>query len=134
MSWDIELAKEFKIRDNNIPYGAIIGEVITPLPNLKISILDGNVILENDKLYITQNLKEKEFLFEIYAGENVGNITLRNVGSINYDIINLQIDNKNFSKIILTFELKSKDKVLLMPTADQQRYFIIDKIESLGGA
>lgn len=58
MSWDYDLAKEFKKRNNNDPTGPIIGKVISLTPNYKISIHDGQVFLENEHLYITFTLQE----------------------------------------------------------------------------
>ena len=46
MSWETELAKLFKSRDNKSPIGAIIGQVISASP-LRVSIFHGKVILDS---------------------------------------------------------------------------------------
>lgn len=51
MSWDVELAKEFKSRDNKIPIGAQLGKVISSNP-LEIAILDNKAILNNGNSYV----------------------------------------------------------------------------------
>lgn len=55
MNWDIELAKEFKKRDNSPLFGAVLGNVISISP-LKISILGDKVILESNHCYICNNV------------------------------------------------------------------------------
>lgn len=81
MSWDIDLAKELKKRDNAEPIGAILGEVISIEP-IKISILGNKAILDNSNIYLC-------------------------------------------SKV--TGVIKG-DKVLCLPTADEQTFFIVDKV------
>lgn len=54
MSWDVELAKLFKERDNKTPIGAVIGDVISNEP-FKISILGNKVILDNSNSYICKS-------------------------------------------------------------------------------
>ncbi len=45
-NWDVELAKKFKQRDNKPSIGMLIGQIICTEP-LKVSILEGKVILDN---------------------------------------------------------------------------------------
>lgn len=51
MSWDVELAKELKSRDNKTPIGAQLGKVISSNP-LEIAILDNKAILNNNNSYV----------------------------------------------------------------------------------
>ncbi len=46
MSWDVELAKQLKQRDNKPQIGVLIGKVISAEP-FKVSILEGKIILDN---------------------------------------------------------------------------------------
>lgn len=46
MTWDIDLAKQFKQRNNNTPIGAVIGQVISIEP-FKVSLFEGKIILDN---------------------------------------------------------------------------------------
>jgi hypothetical protein len=57
MSWEYDIAKEFKKRNNLTPLGPILGKVINKSPALKISIHDGQVFLENEQLYIADSLQ-----------------------------------------------------------------------------
>ena len=55
--WDIELAKMFKERDNPNNIGPLIGKVVAEKP-LKISILNGMVVLQERQLYKCQHIKD----------------------------------------------------------------------------
>lgn len=50
------LAKLFKERDNKEFLGVQIGTVVSPFPDIKISILDGKAILTKDKLVWTSSI------------------------------------------------------------------------------
>lgn len=54
--WDIELAEMFKARDNPNNIGPLIGKVVAEKP-LKISILDGMVILQENQLYKCKHMQ-----------------------------------------------------------------------------
>lgn len=60
MSWDIELAKMLKERENPKVIGPTIGRVISISP-FKVGILDGHAILDKTHLYITGMAKNKAF-------------------------------------------------------------------------
>jgi len=105
-SWDIELAKKFKSRDNKEPIGNIVGKVIDIFPNLKISILDGKSILRKDQLYISTFL-ESNYSREYQMNSTTGTITFLDT-------------------------LKVNDEVLLAHTANEQTWFIIAKVRKLG--
>ena len=81
------LAKNFKARDNKLPIGNIVGEVINGFPDIKISILDGNIILTKDKLYCCNS--------------------------------------------VLSDALNIGDFLLLLHTANEQTWFIVDKVTKL---
>lgn len=51
MSWDVELAKQFKSRNNKNPIEPQLGEVISSSP-IKIAILSNKIILDNENCYI----------------------------------------------------------------------------------
>lgn len=55
MSYDIELAKMFKERNNKKSIGAIIGKIVGVNP-YKISIFDGQIILQQEQLYFCENI------------------------------------------------------------------------------
>jgi len=70
IKWDIELAKAFKKRDNKSYIGAIVGTLISTAP-VSISILDGNAILQEKHLYISETVSSKIELETATAGSNV---------------------------------------------------------------
>ena len=49
--WRVGISKIIKQRDNISKIGNQIGKVVSELPDLKISFLDGNAILTMDDLY-----------------------------------------------------------------------------------
>ena len=58
-SFTNKLAKKIKGFENPNPTGSIVGEVISPMPNLKISIMDKQVILYPEQLYINTLLTDE---------------------------------------------------------------------------
>ena len=60
MNGYIALANEFKKRNNTKNIGSIVGRVMSELPDLKISILNDQIILSAEQLYITDLLFKDE--------------------------------------------------------------------------
>lgn len=56
MSWDSELAKLFKDRNNKYYDGVLIGKVVKDFPDIKISIYSGEILLNKEKLYFTDKV------------------------------------------------------------------------------
>ncbi|HEY5582931.1 MAG TPA: DUF2577 family protein [Ruminiclostridium sp.] len=106
MSWDVELAKQFKQRDNKTPVGAVLGNVISVNP-LKIAILGDKVILNNEQCYICSSV----------VNEYVRKADIKTNNTVISD-----------SEITYKEILKIADKVLCLPAADGQIFFIIDKV------
>lgn len=59
--WAAEISKMLKERDNKSRVGPVTGKVVSISP-VKISILDGLVILEKDNLYICDGSSEFNYL------------------------------------------------------------------------
>lgn len=51
MGWDIELAQEFKKRDNQTVLGNVIGKIVSINP-IKIMAVDGLILLGKESLYL----------------------------------------------------------------------------------
>lgn len=100
MSWDYDLAKEFKKRNNKEMDEPIIGTVISSSP-LSISLFNGSVILNNNNSYVCSNLS-------ILTGACI-------------------VDGKT-GTCTIDRSLKNGDKVLCIPSNNGQFYFIIDKV------
>lgn len=127
--WDVELAKMFKERDKKSNIGPCVGKVVGIVP-LQISILDGNVVLQENQLYITEELLKKEYKFELTAGDDIGDIAITSKPS--NPLISINISDKDKTKLTLHFELKVGDEVLLIPTENEQVFFIVDKVHKVG--
>jgi len=103
--WDTELAKLFKERENKALIGSVVGKVVSAAPDLQVSIIDGNILLYKEQLYCCDHVVSgytRQYTTEVAAGT-----------------------------IELTDTLKTGDDVLLIHTADEQTWFIIDRITKL---
>ena len=129
-NWDIELAKKFKNRDNKQQIGNVVGKVISVLPDLKVSILEGQIVLNKEQLYISV-LLENIYKREYEISNIVGKTDAVNDGG---DNASSHFHSIETLKGTITFidTLKVNDEVLLIPTADEQTWFIVDKVRKLG--
>ncbi|MFW2490964.1 DUF2577 domain-containing protein [Clostridium chromiireducens] len=105
-SWENELAREFKKRDNQSPLGAVVGTVITVDP-IKISILGDRVFLTADMVYMCSSL----------------------INNINRSAT-IQINGGTATDGKITYKevLKAQDQVVCLPADGGQKFFIIDKV------
>lgn len=110
MSYDVELAKRYKDRDNPIPLEPLLGDVISIDP-LKIAIMQNQAILTGDLCYLCSNL---------VSNAKYAAFVLNNVGDYGSVSTNGTIEYMNI--------LKTGDKVMCVPTANGQKYFIVDKV------
>ncbi|MBW9170784.1 DUF2577 domain-containing protein [Clostridium estertheticum] len=102
MSYDIDIAMGLNKRNNIQNIGAVLGNVLSINP-LKVSILDNELMIDEDNGYICSNLIE--------------------------DII--ETVNINGVDTTVTFKktLKVGDIVLVIADTTDQKYFVIDKVE-----
>lgn len=99
-NYDVRLAQLFRERDNQEIEGPILGEVINIDP-LRISTNNNQIVLGADQCYICTNILTRN-----------ANITFNGItgaGSIQ-SVLNIG------------------DQLLCLPTANGQKYFIIDKV------
>lgn len=134
-SWDIGLAKRFKERENKPQIGNIVGKVISPSPDIKISILDGNVVLYKEQLYCCEHVlagyKRKIKITEFNTMAATSTHKLTSGGSLaDYTYTSIDIPEAN-AEAEHTDSLVEGDLVLVVPTADEQTWFIVDKIKKL---
>lgn len=127
--WDVGLAQMFKERENKINIGPCVGKIVGVKP-LKVSILDGQVILQEGHLYICQGLAKREYKLELNADGDIGDIAITSKPS--NPLISININHKEKTKLTLYFELKQGDEVLIIPAENQQVFFIVDKIQKVG--
>lgn len=143
--WAAAIAKEFKQRENPNMMIAILGIVITPPPNIEISILNGTVMIR--ECYILENLlKGFTRIVTIPEQETSG----KGIGKGETDIIfdggvdaqphshnvttEVTIQSIGMSNAEIQFQdtLQSGDEVLLIVSPDNQTYFIIGKVKKIG--
>lgn len=107
MNGIVELAKMFKERENQPHMGVQVGTVLTPPPDIRISMGE-KIILSNENLIFSAHvLAGYQRQMEIQSDVNLtGNITF-------------------------TDSLVAGDKVILIPSADEQTYYVMDKVVTL---
>lgn len=112
-----ELAKMFKERENIIPLGVMIGVVESPFPDIKIRI-DNKILLDKKMLIFGKSiLKGYEREIEI-PSTSVTGADSKGDGHISMGIPK--------GKIIYKDSVKVGDSVIVVPTVDNQTYFVID--------
>lgn len=134
-SWEYTLAKEFQKRDNptNTPLGAVMGTVLSTSPP-KISIQNGAFIIDSDKLYICNQILERETTYKNHTGQynESGNAS-----------ISCHPCSGNFTssgtitstgKIHLDEVWKVGDLVLVIPSESEQQFFVVDILRKVNGA
>ncbi|MEC1757371.1 DUF2577 family protein [Schinkia azotoformans] len=134
-SWDQAFAKKFKERDNVPKIGNLVGQVINPFPDIRISILDGNGTLTRDQLYccdhVLQGYKREIKLTEFATDSATSTHKLTSGGSLeNYTYTSMSIPEST-TTMEYTDSLSVGDLVLLMPTESEQTWFIVDKVTKL---
>lgn len=100
MTWDVDLAKEFKNRNNIIPDEAVIGKVISTHP-LSISLFNGQATFSQNALYVSKSLS-------IQSGT-------------------CEVDGKT-GVCTIDKSLKVGDNVLCVPTSRGQKWFIVEVV------
>jgi hypothetical protein len=146
MKYQTRLAKLFNSKTNFIPFEATIGKVISPPPNLRISIWNGDVILEPYQLYMNDRLFNDHTRQYSLEGEiteqtmKVSTSQLTGEGSRDDPSHNThKLESwsgsgtyKATGTIVNTDTLKKDDLVKLTPTEDGQIWFVDFKIRKLG--
>lgn len=151
-AWDIALAEKFKERDNPNPIGAVLGKILSPLPNISIELLSGYGVIDADKIYLSNaitNRLEIECTMKNFEsqGNKSSNCTIDSLntsgaGQDSAGHINLTMsghsgtykgstskkDNKDKGKFILqtVFNLKAGMYVLVIPNVEEDKFFVVD--------
>lgn len=128
MSWDIDIAKQFKSRDNEIPIGPVLGEVISISP-LKISVFGNRVILTEKQCYLCSNIVNN-YIKKANLNIKAYNVNINATDSNGDSINSMNVNDKNDYDAEISYKdiLAPGDKVLCIPTADGQSFFIVDKV------
>lgn len=136
-----KLASLLKDRDNQPYLGPQVGVVVEPPPNLRISLGD-KIILDKDNLIIAAHvLADYQRELEITGGIDITGVTGKTtliqppppeepaVVSETWGMqsTSLEGQEKITGKMKYTDTLKPGDEVILIPSTDEQRYFVVDK-------
>lgn len=153
-NWSIELAQEFKSRNNPIMLGAMLGIIINPLPDIKIQLLNGGAIITKEQIYLAKNItnrlkieatikgfesKDNSFtngsssisLTSSGTGSTVTGgavLSLSQNGSISTSSHANEKENKANGKFTLqtVFHLETGMNVLVIPNITEDKFFVID--------
>lgn len=155
-AWDIAMAEKFKERDNPSPIGAVLGKILKPLPDISIELLNGNGIIDADKIYLSnaitnrlaiectmKNYESKGNTSKSWESSNtsVSGLTTSGGGdatslsehngslsSLSAPNTNAEQENKENGKFILqtVFHLKPGMFVLVIPNVKEDKFFIVD--------
>ena len=144
--WDKKLAKLLMDRNNPKTIGPVIGIVVNSPPDIKIKALSGRAILDKNDLYINEYLLpshkrtiESNGVMDL-GDELCGQTDLIHDGGYQasahrHTLETLEVTDGSYSsegELILTDTLKKGDEVLLLPTDNNQKFFVICKVRNLG--
>ncbi len=122
MDGTTRLAQLLKDREN-VPYmGPQIGLVISPPPEAQIGLGD-KIILTNEQLVFAAHLVAGyQRAMEIPLSSSLsGNTAAANSHHHSYDSMGI------IGQIKLTDTIQAGDEVILIPSTDEQSYFVVDK-------
>lgn len=155
-AWDIAMAEKFKERDNPSPIGAVLGKILKPLPDISIELLNGNGVIDADKIYLSnaitnrlaiectmKNYESKGNTSKAWESSNnsVNGLSTSGAGdatslsghngslsSLSAPNTSAEQENKEKGKFILqtVFHLKPGMFVLVIPNVEEDKFFIID--------
>jgi hypothetical protein len=127
----------FKDRENPDIFEATIGTVLSPPPKLRISIWDGETILESEHLYLNDRLFDDYTRQYMLTGEvteySFENTTNTEVASNHSHPIKNLAGNGSYEAsgtFINTDTLKAGDLVKLTPTENGQKWFVDYKVRT----
>nr|DAD95053.1 MAG TPA: Protein of unknown function (DUF2577) [Siphoviridae sp. ctVqj4] len=136
--WATQLAREFRSRDNPNTIGPIIGTIVSPPPDLNISILEGQVFIT--KCYVLDyvlNDYTRTISIPTTTAMGTGVTNAVNDGgdhaTAHSHSVLLQSIALSLVQVVFNDTLKVGDQVLLIPTGDNQVYFLVGKVTLLEG-
>lgn len=115
MSGYIALAKEFRKRDNLKNIGPVVGRVMSELPDLKVSILNDQIILSAEQLYITDSLFKDTYNISLS-----GDMTINDVLQTISGDVSMKVD-----------PLKKGEFIIVVPSGSGQEFFIVDRVRKV---
>lgn len=132
------LARMLKARDNPLWVGAVTGEVVKAPPQLEVKLENG-VIIKNHKIMISIEKiigYQREFSLKGTINSITINATTSNkpcsLGATNqHGTIKGNGEYETIGTIQWTDTLKVGDKVLMLPTNENEYFYLIDKVVRL---
>lgn len=116
------LAKMFKDRENRTYLGPQIGVVISPPPEVQIGLGEKIMLTKEQLVFAALLLAGYQRETEISQTSNLSGSTAPADGHAHtYQSLGM------VGTIKLTDTLKAGDEVILIPSADEQLYFVVDK-------
>lgn len=136
----VSIAKQFKnAKEGGKQFeGFLIGDIVADLPEIKVQIDPAIILDKTNLIFAAHVLHDYEREFEIYEAEiqftdkNCGTTTVASAHS--HGIETLNVDSSTLTakgKIKWTDKLKNGDKLILVPSTNDNMYIVIDKAVSL---
>lgn len=119
MTWDSEMARLFKER-NNKPFSGFVIGVVKSVNPLIISIEDGQAMIDEDDLYSLQSLAS--MVFESLTFD---------IPVLHSSVTDLQA-KQEFKASVQMKPLSVDDLVALLPDKTEQQYLMIDRVKKGG--
>ncbi|MCD7979817.1 MAG: DUF2577 domain-containing protein [Fusobacterium sp.] len=132
-----DLASLFRKLENPEWIGAVTGEVLSPPPGLVVKLYNGIEVKAN-KIVVCEEKRAgyiREFALEGKITEyTLNNTTSTEIASNHAHAIKSLAGKGEFKatgKITWTDELKIGDKVLMLPTNEHEKFYLVDKVVNL---
>lgn len=132
-----DLASLFRKLENPEWIGAVTGEVLSPPPGLVVKLYNGIEVKAN-KIVVCEEKRAgyiREFSLEGKITEyTMDNTTSTEIASNHSHAVKSLAGRGNYKatgKIEWTDELKKGDKVLMLPTNEHEKFYLVDKVVNL---
>lgn len=140
-----KLARLFKERENPYLFSPQVGKVVNPLPDLRISIMSGDIILYSEQLYVNTMLtdeyqrefetEEGKLTFSKETESSLAGVTGQATEPVTGHKHGVSLSDTTATlkgKIDLKDTLKKDDLVKVTPTADGQTWFVDYMVKKAG--
>lgn len=122
-SWEYELAAQFTSRDNpKTKMGPMIGKLISTNPPV-VTIQDGKYTIKGEQLYIAYHLLERKSTYSSMHQSGSISVSCPHGGG--------SYTSTSTGDIVLDEVWKAGDLVLVIPSATEQQFFVVDVIRQL---
>lgn len=124
-SWEYDLAKQFKSRDNpKTKMGAMLGTVVSTSPPV-VTIQNGRYTIKGDQLYVAYHLLERQSTYTNMHQKGSISVSCPHGGGT--------YTSTSTGDIQLEEVWKVGDLVLVIPSETEQQFFVVDVVRKLKG-